>query len=175
MIILIVFLVILILLLGFAIFAYLYVAGFFHSNTPKTIEQDGQKSKEYIINKSSTIGIGEINYMLRKIGAANLHNPPLSKDTPKIEVRIDERVFNTEVVDGKFYTNKGEIENEDIRIRSSNNEFVDIVLAKNLNQAIQDSVSSGRTRIEMVAGKLKLAAKGYLQIYEAVTGESLPV
>ena len=40
---------------------------------------------------------------------------------------------------------------------------------------MKDSVSVGNTNIELVANKAELFAKGYLDMYKALTGEEISV
>jgi hypothetical protein len=46
-------------------------------------------------------------------------------------------------------------------------------LAEDMTVFMKDSVSKGRTEIELLAGKFTLASKGYLQMYKDITGEDL--
>ncbi len=169
---LIVLLVLLIILFGVGITAYYYVFVDFYDSDASSNTNIGGTVKKYV-NKTSIAGIDEINFLLTSLGAGSLHNPPLSSDTPKIRAYIDDRIFNTEIIDGRFYTKEGGIDNEDIIIRSTNQEVMSIVLSDDLKNAVKASVRTGKTSIEMVTGKIKLAAKGYLKIYENVAGESI--
>jgi len=123
------------------------------------------------INKT-TVGIEQINLILYNIKAYELHNVPLSSNTPKIEFIIGNEAYNTEIIKGSIITKKGEIENEDIGIIASKEEFIKILNSENLKQALQESVNQGNTRLETFAGNTKLLAKGYLSLYKEITGKS---
>lgn len=89
--------------------------------------QDVNMTMNITINKSE-IGVDQISYLLYSLEANRLHNLPLS-DTPKIEIIIGQKVFNSEVVEG-------------------------------------------RTKVEIVAGQIELYSKGYLSLYNKLTGKN---
>ena len=105
-------------------------------------------------------------YLLVNIGAYNLHPPIFGSDTPKIEFRIGDDVYNAEIVNGRIGVGRGEIDVEDIIIWTNKNEAVKMVMDKDY---IDDSFISGESSIELVAGKIELASKGYLQIYSQLS------
>ena len=109
-------------------------------------------------------------YILYSIKAYNLHNPPLSSNTPKIEFLIDDESFNAEIVDGAINVKKGIIADEDIIIRTTKEEGVKMTQSKDY---VQESFSSGKSGIELVAGKVNLFSKGYLNMYTELTGKSV--
>ena len=111
-----------------------------------------------------------VKYLLIAIKANELHNPPLSSDTPRINFYIGEETFQSEISDGKISVSKGLAENEDIIIRTSPEEAVKMVQNK---EYVSTSFRDGNSQIELVAGKLTLFAKGYLSLYEELTGESV--
>lgn len=119
------------------------------------------------------VGIEQINLLLYNIKAYELHNLPLSKNTPKIEISIENEAFNSEIINGKIKTQKGAINNKDIQIKTSKSEFLKILNSKDIKKELQNSAETGNLEIEMRAGKLELASKGYLNIYKEVTGKSL--
>ena len=114
-----------------------------------------------------------INYLLVALGINNLHKS-FTFETPKIEIDVGE-VWSSEIIDGVPNTNKNEIENEDIKISLTKQEAVMTLLSQNIEQFMKDSVSGGRTNIEMVAGKVELFSKGYLSLYKDLTGDELEV
>jgi hypothetical protein len=115
-----------------------------------------------------------INYVLFAMSAWRLHNPPFSTDTPKIKVVLDGNdLYLSEVIDGSISTNGGNVEEFDIVITSTKNEIIKAMLSEDMTDFMQTSVREGRTGIEVIAGYVTLATKGYVQMYEDVTGESL--
>lgn len=109
-------------------------------------------------------------YLLYSIKAYNLHNPPLSRDTPKIEIIVGNDAYNAAVSKGIISVNKGAINNEDIVIRTTKEEAVKMVKDKNY---VTQSFDEGKSTIELIAGKTKLFAKGYLNMYTELTGKSV--
>jgi len=137
--------------------------------------ENGTVDKEAVVEQ----GILEfdeeyINYILVALGVGYLHKSPVFEN-PLIEFNLDEEVWNSEIIGGAPHTKRGEIDNEDLRIIISKEEAVNALLSDNIEQFMQDSVSRGRTRIEMVAGKAELFSKGYLDMYEKLTGNEINI
>lgn len=103
-----------------------------------------------------------VYYLLVNMKAYNLHNPPFSSDTPKIEINVGEDVYNAEIVQGSINVAKGSAEKEDIRIWTTKAEAVKMLRDKN---EVKNSFSSGNSQIELVASKTTLGLKGYLSLY----------
>lgn len=113
-----------------------------------------------------------VDYLVISMGVRKLHNPPFSSNTPKIEVVIDEKVYVCEVIKGSVKIEEKQIENEDIVIWTTRREIVSAIMSLNMRGYIKESISQGRTAIEMKAGYTTLYSKGYLKLYEDMTGES---
>jgi len=111
-----------------------------------------------------------VYYLLYSLKAYNLHNPPLSSDKPKIEIRVDSDPFNAIIESGKIIVKKGSIENKDVLIKTTKSEAVKMLRE---GSKVFESFSSESSTIEMVAGKATLFGKGYLQMYEEITGKKL--
>ncbi len=103
-----------------------------------------------------------IYYLLVSIKAYDLHNPPFSSNIPKIEIYVDKDIYYGKISEGKITVGKGNIENPDITIRTTKEEAVKMIQNKNY---IADSFKNGLSSIELNAGKLELASKGYLNLY----------
>lgn len=111
-----------------------------------------------------------INYMLIAIGANKLHNPPFSSNTPKIKSVVDGEVYWSEVVDGKISTYEGDIEDPDLLITTTKQVAVQAMLSYDLSKYMKDAVWEGTITVEMLAGKVELATKGYLEMYNNLYG-----
>ena len=92
----------------------------------------------------------------------NLHNIPFTSITPKIQVNIDQDVYSVEIITGNILVKTGQMQNPDIKITTTRDEILKMV---NDNSYIKESISSGKTNIEMVANKLILFSKGYSALY----------
>ena len=114
-----------------------------------------------------------VNYILYSLEANKLHNPPLSPSTPKIEVLVDNEQFNSEIIKGRIITKKGSINRKDIKIHMSRQAVINFLNSSNSISAIESSISSGDTRLEIVASYPTLFAKGYLSLYKKFTGKDL--
>jgi hypothetical protein len=109
-------------------------------------------------------------YLLYSIDADSLHNIPLSSDEPRIEIYVDDEVYNSRIEKGRVLVGKGELEREDVVIRTSKKEAVKMMRDRNY---IEQSFRDGGSRIELLAGKAKLLGKGYLKLYTSITGKSV--
>jgi hypothetical protein len=108
-----------------------------------------------------------VYYFLVSIKAYNLHSPPLSSDLPRIEFYIGEQIYNAKVDEGVIRVGRGEIEDEDIIIRTSTVEAVKMVKSRDY---VFDSFANGGSKIGLVTGETELALKGYLKLYEELVG-----
>ena len=110
-----------------------------------------------------------INYILVALGVGYLHKSPLFEN-PLIEFVLGDEVWSSEVIKGFPNSEKKEIDNEDLRISISKEETVRALLSPDIEQFMKDSVASGDTQIEMIAGKAELFSKGYLEMYGELEG-----
>jgi len=62
-------------------------------------------------------------------------------------------------------------DNKDLIIILSKEEAVRALLSQDIKQFLKDSVNNGDTKLEIVAGKVELASKGYLAMYKEITGK----
>jgi len=137
-----------------------------NGTTPPNTENDESQNEEIVIDESY------ISYILNELGAFKLSNPPLSSDTPKIETQVGELIFNSEIVNGNIITEKGYVENEDIRIITTREEVINALQSTNLKIYIQGSVASGKTTLVLISSYKTLFYKGYLNLYKDITGQS---
>ena len=139
-------------------------------------EQQGIEINETAIINQAELEFDQdyINYVLFAMSAWKLHNPPFSSEKPIIRVVLDqEETYFSEVIDGQILTYGGDTENPDIVITTTKRETIQAMLAEDMAGFMKESVAQGRTGIEMLASTIKLASKGYLQMYEDITGEKL--
>ena len=113
-----------------------------------------------------------INYILFGLGIDNLHGA-IGFGNPIIETVIDGEEWKSEIVGGTSNTQKGTGDEEDIRVILSKEEAVRSLLSEDIKIFMKNSVSKGNTKIEMVAGKVELFGKGYLQLYKDITGNEI--
>ncbi len=111
-----------------------------------------------------------VYYLLYSVKAYNLHNPPLSSNTPKMEIVVSDVFYNAEIKNGEIIIKKGNIENPDGILSTSTEEAVKMVMD---TKYIQESFGSGRSSVELKAEKATLFAKGYLGLYTELTGKSV--
>ena len=133
----------------------------------------GEVDKEAVIEQG-LIEFNEeyINYLLVALGTGYLHKSFVGEN-PFLELVLDEEVWHSEIIKGMPNSGLGEIENEDLRISLPKEEAIKAILSKDIEQFMKDSVANENTQIEMIAGKTELFSKGYLDMYEALTGKEI--
>lgn len=102
-----------------------------------------------------------ITYSLIYLKAYNLHNPPLSSDTPKIQFLVDYKTYNSEIIKGEIYTSDGKVTKPDITIKTSKEEILKMTSSKGY---IQESINSGKSEIIQNADQTTLFLKGYADL-----------
>ena len=113
---------------------------------------------------------GFVFYLLYSIKAYNLHNPPLSSNYPKIEIDVGGEIFSATVKKGVISVSSGGILNKDIIIKTTKEEAVKMMRDKGY---VTKSFNDGLSAIELIADKTTLFAKGYLNMYNELTGKSV--
>ena len=104
-----------------------------------------------------------INYATVSTKLYNLHDVPFTSITPKIQFDIGENSYNIEVKDGEIILDEGGIKNEDIIIKTTQEEIIKMMEDDSYTK---ESFSSGNSEVELVANKFVLFSKGYSSIYD---------
>lgn len=146
----------------------LFRPGYSNSNSGTTLlnPASNMSLEEAISNFNESF----VKYVLYSIKAYDLHNPPLSKDYPKIGFSIGEDNYLAVIQNGVIIVTKSDFSSVDAIIKTDKTEAVKMVQNK---AYIQESFSSGRSSIELKAGKATLFSKGYLNLYTELTGKSI--
>lgn len=121
------------------------------------------------ISEEKNLSTEHISYILNEMGAYQLKS---YQGNPKIEIQVDDEIFSSEIIEGNITTKKGGAEDEDIKITTRKDEVFAIIDSENPKDYIKESVSSGRTSITLASSYTKLFARGYLNLYQEITGES---
>lgn len=158
-----------VLFLGFALIAFLYfsTSTFPYQKPPRPALVDA------LVAGSVGLETEHITYVLNELGVYQLHNPPLSSDTPKIEIVLGERVFGAEVVAGTVNTKEKSLAETDMRIVSSEEEIVEAIRSGDVKSYIKKSITDGKTRLEQSGSYSRLFSKGYLNLYNELTGQGM--
>ena len=133
--------------------------------------EDGEK--QIIINSELPEGISKsdiqkelINYASVVLKLYNLQEIPFTKNTPKIQIKIDNDYYFIEVSKGDVFINEGITKKEDILIETTYEEILKMIENKDY---ARESVYSGKTTIKISASEFVLFAKGYLKLYEEMS------
>ena len=111
-----------------------------------------------------------VYYLLASIKAYNLHNPPLSSEKPRINIMVGDDSYSAIIDAGRILVSKELVENPDIKIVTTKSEAAMMVKYPDY---VKPSFESGKSSIELLAGKTALFSKGYLNLYTEVTGKSV--
>lgn len=133
-------------------------------NTP-----DGNKTiliKKGLVNYSEAdIEKELVTYASVVLKLYNLHNIPFTAIPPKVQVKIDNNNYYLEISDGEIIINSGIVSNPDIKIETTSDGILNVV---NNGGSITDAISSGEVKIDILASKLVLFSKGYLELYNEI-------
>jgi len=145
----------------------------FKSNNEALYSGQTLKNPVTGLNDSQAIAVFDesfVHYLLVSIKAYNLHNVPLSSNYPKLEIDVGGDLFSASVKKGIISVNRGAVEKEDVIIRTTKEEAVKMMRDKSY---VTKSFNDGKSTIELVADKTTLFAKGYLNMYNELTGKSI--
>lgn len=132
---------------------------------------EGNKSifiEESIMGELNISNIELIKYTFTILKLYNLHNIPFTTITPKIQIYLNQDIYSIEIKKGDIIIKEEEIQNEDIIIRTTNEEILKMNKDDNYTK---ESISSGKTTIEKVANDFILFSKGYLNLYKELNLE----
>lgn len=107
-----------------------------------------------------------INYLSLSLGINKLHNSNFGYGNPKIKFVLENEVWSIEIIENSLLTKKQDITEEDFIIRITKKDIINILLSQDVKSSMENSVRSGNVKIEIVADKLELVSKGYLDIYK---------
>lgn len=162
-------------IVGVVLILIFIVAAFFYLALASPSNQ-----KQELLNPTFGVSLNEVvieeqhvSYVLNEIGAYKLHNMPLTGEKPIIEVKIEDEVFNCEISSGKIKTTKGNGDSPDLRIISTRQEIMNALNSSNIKESVKNSVVSGEIDLEIVGGYTTLFQKGYLSLYQDLTGKSI--
>jgi len=109
-----------------------------------------------------------IAYLLHGIGAIDtLHKNTITREIPMINFKIENIEYNAAFED-VLKISGGLNPEADIQFNSNKEAIVKATLDDNPTTIFKDSISTGTTTIEMIAGKAELLAKGYLKLYDSL-------
>lgn len=154
------------LIVGIFLFFVLYESSKDPYASPPSNPAEGLSNElaEYAFDKNS------IFYLLYNLEAYKLHNPPLSSDTPKLEINVEGETYNAEVREGLISTGRGSIPDEDVLIITTKAEAIRMMRDK---EYARQSFNSGRSSINFIADKNIIFSKGYLVMYNDIVGKSI--
>jgi hypothetical protein len=111
-----------------------------------------------------------VYYLAYQIKAYELHNPPLSSDKPKIQVYVESESFDILVDNGKIIVGREELKTKDVNLRTTREEAIKMIQDESYVTA---SFSSGKSKIELIEDKTTLFSKGYLNMYNQLSGRGI--
>ena len=130
----------------------------------------GQVNKQAVIQQ----GISEFNeqyiiYLLVALGVNNLHKSYVGYGDAEIDLIIDQEIWSA-IISSGLSVSKKQSDNPDLKIKMSKEEAVKALLSSNIQEYLKDSVNNGNTQLEQISNKIELASKGYLKMYDTLTG-----
>ena len=136
-----------------------------------TDSQGNVNSDKVVEEGVKEFNLSYINFIVIGLGISKLHKSSLGYGNPMIQVELGDDVWSSEIINSELITKHEGITEPDIKIKLSKEEAVKALLSKDIKQFMKDSVSSERTKVEMIAGKTELFSKGYLDLYDSLAGK----
>lgn len=139
------------------------------TNETKTIKNTQNTSNDQQSTTYDQIEITSefITYLLNEVGAYSLHKNPLTLKDPIMNFKIENKEF-TSTVTSEIETNEGLDNYPDIIFNIDKKDLIDAILSDDPKSIFVESISSGKTTIEMIASEADLFAKGYLGLYNTL-------
>ena len=137
------------------------------------IDTDAGERKIIIKNKED-INLTEkeleeelIRYTVTILKLYNLHQIPFTSITPKIQIYLEKKAYFLEVDKGDILFKEGETQTPDIILRTT---YEEIFKSLEDKEYIKESIQENKTKIEIIANKFVLFAKGYFILYKEFEG-----
>ena len=131
----------------------------------------GQVNYDAVVSEGvMNFNVDYINYIMAALGVGKLHKSLIGYGNPVIEMNLNDEVWNSELKDGGLYSLQGDSDDEDLRVIMTKEEAVKALLSSDIAGFMKNSVTEGNTKIEMIAGKIELGSKGYLEMYDGLSG-----
>ena len=108
-----------------------------------------------------------ISYLLNEVGAWKLHKNPLTLEKPVINFQIDGESFYSQI--GREIESKtGLSENADLQFNSNKKDLIEALMSKNPEAVFRNSLTNGKTQVEIFSSQSELFSKGYLALYDSL-------
>jgi len=133
------------------------------------LNNNSSVNESYILELISRFNLDDIDSFLNIIGIDKLHKS-IIQENPFIEFYIDREYWNVEIIDGEPLIKNGSINNPDILITTSKEEILRIINSGNKQEDLKNGLFSGKISIQMIAGQVELAEKGYVDLYNSLIG-----
>jgi hypothetical protein len=104
---------------------------------------------------------GFVIYLLYSIDAQNLNNIPLTSNTPKIQIEVDDKIYFAQIIKNSVQVTQTQIEKKDIVIKTTKLEAIKMLRDKNY---VATSFKEGLSTIDLIASNTDLLLKGYLDL-----------
>jgi hypothetical protein len=108
-----------------------------------------------------------ISYLLNEVGAWKLHKNPLTFEKPVINFKIDGEEFSSEI-SREIKSKRGLNENADLQFNGNKRDVIEALMNENPEAVFKNSLTNGKTQVEIFASQPELLAKGYLSLYDSL-------
>lgn len=107
-----------------------------------------------------------ISYLLNELNAWKLHTNPLTFEKPTMNFKIDNTEFQSTVKNGEISTQEGLSAQADLQFNTNKEELIKAMLSENPEEIFRQSISEGKTQIQILGSQTELFAKGYKELYD---------
>lgn len=122
-----------------------------------------------------------IQYLVNELGGYNLHDHPVNNEAAVMEFQVvgsdpnNPRLFTITIKDNYPLVADGAATNPDIRLHATETILLELLQADDFNTKVVELVNDGSMWIEVLADETTLAMKGYLSIYQQLTGDETQI
>jgi hypothetical protein len=136
-----------------------------------SLENNGIETEANFIQKTTyeeiEITPEFISFLLNEIGIWKLHKNPLTLENPIINFKIGNKEFYSKV-GNEIETFVGLSDSSDLDFNVNKNDLIDAILSENPGDIFVESISAGKTTVDIIASEPELFAKGYLKLYNTL-------
>ncbi|MCK5449912.1 hypothetical protein KAI32_03530 [Candidatus Pacearchaeota archaeon] len=105
-----------------------------------------------------------ISYLLNELSAWKLHSNPINFEKPIINFKIGNKNFYSEI-GNEIETYDGLSQKADLQFNINKEDLINAINSNNPSTVLKQSITNGKTQLEIFANEAELFSKGYLNFY----------
>jgi len=131
--------------------------------SPTATKSNIEKPTGLIVNET------HVAWLINELGSYKLHNNRVNGEIPEIEI-ICSKTYNAVINNGFPTVKEGSAINPDVRITTTDQYILELLNTTNILQNAYQMQKDGKLAIGMLKPQEDLALKGYIALYNEMTG-----